>query len=210
MKVYTIGHGARSIEEFLKIVKSKGINLIVDIREKPVSRYYPHFNRRNLEKVLKENGIEYLYAGDYLGGSAEFHNDLLEYIKGRGDRNRISPENKLLDLIDEETRRWIFESKQEEVSNDNKRKQWITEKYLAKYIDPSKHEKAIHFLRTKILTPENKSKTICFLCAEKDYRFCHRSLLLEKEWLKNFPDVQVEHLVDDPPETEKPSQLGLF
>jgi uncharacterized protein (DUF488 family) len=208
MKVYTIGHGARSIEEFLKIVKSKGINLIVDIREKPVSRYYPHFNRRNLEKVLKENGIEYLYAGDYLGGSAEFHNDLLEYIKRRGDRKRISPENKLLDLIDEETRKRIF--KRKKGSNDNKRKQWITEKYLAKYIDPSKHEKAIHFLRTKILTPENKSKTICFLCAEKDYRFCHRSLLLEKEWLKNFPDVQVEHLADEPSETEKPSQLGLF
>ena len=210
MKVYTIGHGARSIEEFLKIVKSKGINLIVDIREKPVSKYYPHFNRRNLEKVLKENGIEYLYAGDYLGGSAEFHNDLLEYIKGRGDRNRISPENKLLDLIDEETRGWIFESKQEEVSNDNKRKQWITERYLAKYIDPSKHEEAINFLKEKILIPENENKIICFLCAEKDYKYCHRSILLEKEWLKNFPDVQVEHLVDEPPETEKPSQLGLF
>jgi uncharacterized protein (DUF488 family) len=210
MKVYTIGHGARSIEEFLKIVKSQEINLIVDIREKPVSKYYPHFNRRNLEKVLKENGIEYLYAGDYLGGSAEFHNDLLEYIKGRGDRNRISPENKLLDLIDEETRIWIFESKQEEVSNDNKRKQWITEKYLAKYIDPSKHKKAINFLKDKILIPENENKIICFLCAEKDYKYCHRSILLEKEWLKHFPDVQVEHLADEPPETDKPSQLGLF
>jgi uncharacterized protein (DUF488 family) len=208
MKVYTIGYGARDIEEFLKIVKSKGINLIVDIREKPVSKYYPQFNRRNLEKVLKENGIEYLYAGDYLGGSAEFHNDLLDYIKGKGDRNRVNPENRLLDLIDEETRRWIFESKEKEVSNDDKRKQWITEKYLAKYIDPSKHEKAINFLKTKILIPENENKTICFLCAEKDYRYCHRSILLEKEWLKHFPDVQVEHLDDKSP--EKQSQLGLF
>jgi uncharacterized protein (DUF488 family) len=206
MKVYTIGHGARKIEEFLEIIKSKGINLIVDVRERPVSKYYPQFNRKNLEKILTENGIEYFYAGDYLGGSAEFHNDLLDYIRGKGERSKVNPGNKLLDLINEETRKRIFERKKG--SNDNKRKQWITEKYLAKYIDPSKHEKAIHFLRTKILTPENKSKTICFLCAEKDYRFCHRSLLLEKEWLKHFLNVQLEHLVDK--SSEEQSQLELF
>ena len=208
MKIYTIGHGARKIEEFLEIIKSNGINLIVDIRERPVSKYYPQFNRKNLEKILKENEIEYIYAGDYLGGSAEFHNDLLDYIKGRGERNKVNPENKLLDLINDETRRWIFESKEKEVSNDEKRKQWITEKYLAKYIDPSKHEKAIAYLRTKILTQEYKNKTICFLCAEKDYRYCHRSLLLEKEWLKQFPDIEVEHLVDEP--LKEQSQLELF
>jgi hypothetical protein len=118
MKVYTFGHGARDIEDFLKIIKENKIDLIVDIREKPFSKYYPHFNRNSLEKKLRENNIEYIFAGAFLGGSSKFHNDLLEYIKAKGrQKSEISHHNnRLLELIDEKTREIIF-SKAPDFSN---------------------------------------------------------------------------------------------
>ena len=205
MKVYTLGHGALSIEKFLQILRENRINLVVDIREIPFSRYHPHFNRNKLEEVLKEKNIEYMYAGDYLGGSAEFHKDLLEYIKNKGDKEKINSENKLLKLISEEERKSIF-SRATEFSNDEKRKIKITEKYLKRYITDSRREKAISFLRENIFTEKNKDKNICFLCSEKDYRYCHRYYLLAEDWLKEFPQVEVIHIKYN----DSPGQQELF
>ncbi|MCD6115341.1 DUF488 domain-containing protein [bacterium] len=193
MKIYTFGHGAQSFEEFLEKINQQNIDIIVDIREKPFSRYHPHFNRNFLEKKL---GKRYIFGGDFLGGSAEFHNDLLEYIKNRG-KNLENSKNKLFSLIDEKTRQRIF-SREPEFSNNEKRKIWITENFLRFYVSPTKREKAIKFLKEKIFTEENKDKIICFLCSEKDYRFCHRYHLLEKDWLKEFPQIkQVFHLEEE-------------
>lgn len=207
MKIYTFGHGAQSFKEFLDKINQFKIDLIVDIREKPFSRYYPHFNRNYLEKTL---GERYIFAGDFLGGSAEFHNDLLEYVKNRGE-NLGNSQNKLFNLINEETRQKIF-SKEPQFSNDEKRKIWITENFLKYYISPQKRQMAIRFLKEKIFTEKNQNKTICFLCSEKDYRFCHRYYLLEKDWLKEFPQVsEVLHLEEEfnkKDNLDKKSDLG--
>ena len=193
MKIYTFGHGAQSFKEFLDKIDRAKINIIVDIREKPFSRYHLHFNRNYLEKAL---GKKYMFAGDFLGGSAEFHNNLLEYIKNRGE-NLKGSKNRLFSLIDESTRQKIF-SQQPEFSNNEKRERWITENFLKYYIPLRKREQAIRFLQEKIFTEGNKDKTICFLCSEKDYRFCHRYHLLEQDWLKEFPQIkQVFHLEEN-------------
>ena len=42
--------------------------MLVDVRSAPYSRYVPHFNKAALETYLKDNGLDYRYAGDYLGG----------------------------------------------------------------------------------------------------------------------------------------------
>ena len=52
MKIYTFGHGAKSLEEFIEKIKSANIDLLIDLRKNPLSRYYPHFNRKNLENYL--------------------------------------------------------------------------------------------------------------------------------------------------------------
>jgi len=193
MKIYTFGHGAQSFEEFLEKINQAKIDIIVDIREKPFSRYYPHFNRNFLEKKL---GKKYMFAGNFLGGSKEFHNDLFEYIKNRGKKSENS-RNKLFDIIDENTRQKIF-SQEVKFSNNKKRKIWITENFLKYYLPQNKREQAIEFLKEKMFTEENKDKTICFLCSEKDYRFCHRYYFLEKDWLKKFSQIkQIFHLEEE-------------
>lgn len=57
--IYTIGHSIRPIQEFLDILKSFEIDLLVDIRRYPGSRKYPHFNQEALKTSLKAGGIHY-------------------------------------------------------------------------------------------------------------------------------------------------------
>lgn len=205
MKVYTFGHSARSLEEFKSPMDLLEIDILVDLRKKPQSRYYPHFNRQNLEEVFKE---KYIFGGEFLGGSPEFHNDLLEYIQNHGI-NKSNSANRLFSFIDEETRERIF-SNEVEFSNNEKRKFWITQNFLNKYIPVESRKRAEFFLEK--LFKKFPNKKICFFCSEKEPTHCHRYHLLEKSWLKGFPDISVEH-IEDLIENQKPSpqeQPSLF
>lgn len=67
MKIYSIGHSTRSLEEFVDILKNFNIELVIDIRRFPSSKKFPHFNKDILEKELVSSGIEYLHFPE-LGG----------------------------------------------------------------------------------------------------------------------------------------------
>lgn len=66
--IYTIGYGNRSIENFIKLLKTYNIKYLVDIRSQPYSRYSPVFSKDALELHLKQHQIRYVYMGDTLGG----------------------------------------------------------------------------------------------------------------------------------------------
>lgn len=68
MKLFTIGHSNHSLEKLLRLFDDNGIELLVDVRTAPYSRYNAQFNRESLEAALVRHGIEYAYAGKYLGG----------------------------------------------------------------------------------------------------------------------------------------------
>ena len=65
--VWTIGHGTRSIDEFVSVIHEAGISTLVDVRRFPASRHNPQFNEPALRAVLEERGIAYRHAVD-LGG----------------------------------------------------------------------------------------------------------------------------------------------
>ncbi|MEM0480987.1 MAG: DUF488 domain-containing protein [Candidatus Aenigmatarchaeota archaeon] len=67
MRVYTIGHSNRSIEEFLEILKKYRIKMIIDVRRFPFSKKFPWFNKEKLKKYLEKENIEYLHF-EKLGG----------------------------------------------------------------------------------------------------------------------------------------------
>jgi uncharacterized protein (DUF488 family) len=66
--LYTIGHSNLSPEVFLEYLHRNNIMVLVDVRSAPYSRYVSHFNKANLEAFLKANGVDYRFAGEYLGG----------------------------------------------------------------------------------------------------------------------------------------------
>jgi uncharacterized protein (DUF488 family) len=65
--IWTIGHSTRSIEEFIAILKSFDLHVLVDVRSFPGSRRYPHFNKERLRESLAGEGIDYRHAPE-LGG----------------------------------------------------------------------------------------------------------------------------------------------
>lgn len=65
--IYTLGSSLRSEEEFLELIGSYHIQLVIDVRRFPVSKL-EHFNKNNLSASLKGLGVEYLYMGEQLGG----------------------------------------------------------------------------------------------------------------------------------------------
>ena len=65
--IYSIGSSTRQIEEFIDLLHRFQIHTLVDVRSYPKSRFN-HFIKENLDRELKESGIEYLYLGKELGG----------------------------------------------------------------------------------------------------------------------------------------------
>ena len=59
LPVKTIGHGTRALEEFLSILKSEGVQRVVDVRSIPRSRHNPQFNSDTLRSALGSEGILY-------------------------------------------------------------------------------------------------------------------------------------------------------
>jgi uncharacterized protein (DUF488 family) len=52
-------------------LQQHGIELLVDVRSSPYSRYVPQANRENLARTLSSAGIAYRWLGEPLGGKPE-------------------------------------------------------------------------------------------------------------------------------------------
>jgi uncharacterized protein (DUF488 family) len=59
MTIFTVGHSTRSADEFGQVLAAHGIERLVDVRQFPGSRRYPHFGAGPLAASLAEQGIEY-------------------------------------------------------------------------------------------------------------------------------------------------------
>jgi uncharacterized protein (DUF488 family) len=64
---FTVGHSTRPIEEFVALLTTAEVRLVVDVRTVPRSRTNPQFNRDALPASLAAQGIAYEHFG-VLGG----------------------------------------------------------------------------------------------------------------------------------------------
>lgn len=67
MELFTIGHSNHPINVFIDLLKSADIKLVMDVREKPNSRW-PQFGTPALAHHLSTAGIDYRWMGRILGG----------------------------------------------------------------------------------------------------------------------------------------------
>jgi len=67
MRIYTIGHSTRTLDELVAALRSFGIRTLADIRTVPRSRHTPQFNREDLGPRLRDRGIDYRHLPG-LGG----------------------------------------------------------------------------------------------------------------------------------------------
>jgi uncharacterized protein (DUF488 family) len=67
VRIHTVGHGTRTVEELLDVLCEAGVRTVVDVRRFPGSRRHPQFNQSALAASLENAGIGYLHAVE-LGG----------------------------------------------------------------------------------------------------------------------------------------------
>ncbi|MCL5074632.1 MAG: DUF488 domain-containing protein [Chloroflexi bacterium] len=65
--IFTVGSSTRDSGEFIHLLKSYGIEVVVDVRRFPTSRIVS-YKKDNLSRLLAEFGLSYLYLGEELGG----------------------------------------------------------------------------------------------------------------------------------------------
>lgn len=76
--IYTIGHSNHPMDRLIDLLEAHDVEVLVDVRSQPYSRYAPQFDKRSLEAAIGVAGLKYLYLGKELGGrpdGKEFYDD---------------------------------------------------------------------------------------------------------------------------------------
>ncbi|SMO59700.1 Protein of unknown function, DUF488 [Balnearium lithotrophicum] len=69
MKIFMTGYSNLPQDKFIENLKKNSITMVIDIREKPYSRWQPWTSIKKLPDILFKNGIKYKWMGGSLGGS---------------------------------------------------------------------------------------------------------------------------------------------
>lgn len=67
-RLFSIGHSNHALATFLELLRQYQIEVLVDARSHPYSRYAPHFDLSSIKDAVVRVGIKYLFMGKELGG----------------------------------------------------------------------------------------------------------------------------------------------
>jgi uncharacterized protein (DUF488 family) len=84
--LFTIGYGARTLEEFIAALKANRIEYLIDVRTAPYSKFKPEFSKDILQYHVERAGIHYLFMGDALGGQPK---DPACHTDGKVDYDKV-------------------------------------------------------------------------------------------------------------------------
>jgi uncharacterized protein (DUF488 family) len=98
VKIWTVGTSTRSMKEFLHVLRAYQIEVVVDVRRFPTSRY-SHFKQERLKECMEQSGIAYHHVAE-LGGyrkggytqymkTAEFEQGL-RYVENLAASKRVA------------------------------------------------------------------------------------------------------------------------
>ena len=67
-RFFTLGHSNHDLEALLALLRQHEVEVVVDTRSSPYSKYVPQFDKELLQRSLEETGVRYLFLGAELGG----------------------------------------------------------------------------------------------------------------------------------------------
>ncbi|MNR86725.1 hypothetical protein D3C72_175800 [compost metagenome] len=70
LTIWSIGHSNHQLETFIALLAGQAIEMVIDVRSRPVSRWNPQFNKATLAVALQAKEIGYQHAPE-LGGLHE-------------------------------------------------------------------------------------------------------------------------------------------
>ena len=65
---FTIGHSNHAVEAWLAVLRQHKVEVVVDTRSSPYSKYVPQFDKELVQRSLELAGFRYLFLGSELGG----------------------------------------------------------------------------------------------------------------------------------------------
>jgi uncharacterized protein (DUF488 family) len=65
---FTIGHSNHEFPAWLALLRRHEVEVAVDTRSSPYSKYVPQFDKELMQRSLEQAGIRYLFLGAELGG----------------------------------------------------------------------------------------------------------------------------------------------
>ena len=65
---FTVGHSNHEFDAWLALLRGHGVEVVVDTRSSPYSKYVPQFDKEPMQRSLEAAGVRYLYLGAELGG----------------------------------------------------------------------------------------------------------------------------------------------
>ena len=71
MQAFTIGYAGRTFEAFVALLRQQDVEVIVDVRRFPRSKY-PEFRQEFLARELPKRGIAYRHIGELGGFRGEY------------------------------------------------------------------------------------------------------------------------------------------
>lgn len=84
MTIKTIGYGLKKIDEFILKLQENKIEMVVDVRTRPFSRWNPKFSKASLETELSKHNTRYLWKGNNLGGlgdNIDFETTIIQVVE---------------------------------------------------------------------------------------------------------------------------------
>ena len=99
IETFTIGHSNLNWEDFEALLRDNQIELLVDVRSSPVSRYAPFANYRVLPDLLERLGTDYELMGGPLGGRPG--DPSLYDERGKPDYHKIRLQDDFQEAIDQ-------------------------------------------------------------------------------------------------------------
>lgn len=104
-EIFTVGHSNQLFSTLLELLQKQDINMLVDVRTSPYSKYASHFNKKPLQKALEESKIQYFYLGNKIGGKPKnkkfYHDDKLVYHRLEKDEKYQEGLKELLKLAED-------------------------------------------------------------------------------------------------------------
>jgi uncharacterized protein (DUF488 family) len=84
--LFTVGYGARTLEEFIVVLKAHATEYLIDVRTAPYSKFKPEFSQDLLQYHVERAGIHYVFMGDVLGGQPK---DPACHTDGKVDYDKV-------------------------------------------------------------------------------------------------------------------------
>jgi uncharacterized protein (DUF488 family) len=57
--LYTIGYSGFQVRDFIKELKKRDVNAVVDVRSKPYSKFHSDYNKEAITEILSQHNIHY-------------------------------------------------------------------------------------------------------------------------------------------------------